>query len=168
MQLGMLGRKEATYSLPAVILPAAIHSLQEGKVVQWLCGRHVKENFPSWSANQPGILTWPRRWGQQVVLAVISFHAESIWLSPSQGLFSLQFILQEKKKLVEIVLFKKRIWIIGLIAEDVKLSSLPSLNSQAFLTEVHLLSTVLPIWLVWSCCGLKSPHKPASHWCHFN
>lgn len=32
-----------TYSLSAVVLPAAIHSLQEGEVVQRLCELHVKE-----------------------------------------------------------------------------------------------------------------------------
>lgn len=31
-----------SYSLSAVVLPAAIHSLQEGKVVQRLCELHVK------------------------------------------------------------------------------------------------------------------------------
>lgn len=34
--------KRHTYSLPAVILPAAVHSLEEGKVVQRLCELSVK------------------------------------------------------------------------------------------------------------------------------
>ncbi len=37
--------KHQTYSLPAVVLPAAIHALQEGEVVQRLCELHVKENI---------------------------------------------------------------------------------------------------------------------------
>ena len=35
-------KKLELYSLPAVVLPAAVHSLQEGKVVQRLCERPVK------------------------------------------------------------------------------------------------------------------------------